>query len=356
MAIGLLRVPKKMDRVTSAMIDLAEASYDLDVADSDWLPRVMEAGLPVLDHGLGVAGGLYTRPLDGSEVTLHQLHVAAGPQDFAFRQARVSAECPAEIQQACTRPGICMTLSEAAGEKYAYAVESWTRHHDYAKDALGLSAVDPDGQGALIISPLSELTKLSGHVRHRWQMVGAHLTTGFRLRRALKKANESPIPEVELPHRAEALLDPTSFEVKEAVGVAQESEATGALRDAAVLVDRARGRMRKTDPDQALKIWKSLVEGRWSMVDWFDSDSRRFVLAIRNPPGISDPHGLTTREGQVATYAALGESGKLIGYRLGLSPSRVSALLRDVMRKLRVHTQAELVEKMRGLGVVSGVL
>lgn len=345
-----------MDRITSAVIDLAEASYDLDVTDSDWLPRVMEAGLPVLDHGLGVAGGLYTRPPGGGDVTLDRLHVEAGPPDFAIRQARVSAECPADIQRACTRPGICTTLSEVAGEKHAYAVECWTRHHDYSKDALGLSAVDPDGQGALIVSPLSERTTLTGHVRHRWQMVGAHLATGFRLRRALKKAAEQPLPTTDLPHDAEALLDPGSLQVKEAVGPAQETEATESLRDAALLIDRARGRMRKTDPDEALTTWRSLVEGRWSMVDWFDSDSRRFVLAIRNPPGIHDPHGLTEREGQVATYAALGESGKLIGYRLGLSPSRVSALLHDAMRKLRVQTQAELVERMRGLGPVEGVL
>jgi DNA-binding CsgD family transcriptional regulator len=120
--------------------------------------------------------------------------------------------------------------------------------------------------------------------------------------------------------------------------------------DAAKRVDRARGKLRKTDPDSAMRIWKSLVDGRWSMVDWFDSDQRRFVLAIRNPPGISDPHGLTKREAQVATYAALGESGKLIGYRLGLSTSRVSALLNDSMRKLRVRTQAELVIKLKALG------
>ena len=344
-----------MDRNTSTMIDLAEAAYDLDAEEMDWLPRVMEAGLPILDHGLGVAGGIFTRPLDGGEVTLHQLHVAAGPADFAIRQAKVTAECPPEIQQACTRPGICMTLSEAAGEKYKYGVESWTRHHDYAKDALGLSASDPDGEGALIISPLAERTTLSGHIRHRWQMVGAHLTTGFRLRQALRRAGEShaeepDLEELDLPYRAEALLDPKHFDVKEAAGEARGGEATQALRDAAMRVDRARGKLRKTDPDAAIRIWKSLVDGRWSMVDWFDSDQRRFVLAIRNPPGINDPHGLTKREAQVATYAALGESGKLIGYRLGLSTSRVSALLNDSMRKLRVKTQAELVVKLRALG------
>jgi hypothetical protein len=82
------------------MNDLAEAAYDLEVEESKWLPRVMEAGLPVLDHGLGVAGGIFTRPVDGGEVITRQLHVASGPPDFAMRQARVTLECPAEIQQA----------------------------------------------------------------------------------------------------------------------------------------------------------------------------------------------------------------------------------------------------------------
>jgi hypothetical protein len=156
-----------MDRNTSTMIDLAEAAYDLDAEEMEWLPKVMEAGLPILDHGLGVAGGIFTRPLDGGEVTLHQLHVAAGPADFAIRQAKVTAECPPEIQQACTRPGICMTLSEAAGEKYKYGVESWTRHHDYAKDALGFDEVKAAQAGtfSLWIRPFAAI--LAGLIADR---------------------------------------------------------------------------------------------------------------------------------------------------------------------------------------------
>lgn len=88
------------------------------------------------------------------------------------------------------------------------------------------------------------------------------------------------------------------------------------------------------------------------MVDWFESGSRRFILAVPNPAGVSDPHRLTKRETEVASYAGLGETGKLIGLRLGLSTSRVSGVLHDAMRKLRVHTQAELVGKLRSLGVV----
>jgi DNA-binding CsgD family transcriptional regulator len=47
--------------------------------------------------------------------------------------------------------------------------------------------------------------------------------------------------------------------------------------------------------------------------------------------------------------AALGESSKLTGYRLGISPSRVSTLLRAAMRKLDVRTKAQLVVMVRVL-------
>jgi DNA-binding CsgD family transcriptional regulator len=85
------------------------------------------------------------------------------------------------------------------------------------------------------------------------------------------------------------------------------------------------------------------------LLDWFDTDGRRFVLAKPNAPRIVDPRGLSQIEAQVATYASYGESSKMIGYRLGLSSSYVSRLLRDAMRKLGVKTQPQLVEKMRGI-------
>jgi DNA-binding NarL/FixJ family response regulator len=59
--------------------------------------------------------------------------------------------------------------------------------------------------------------------------------------------------------------------------------------------------------------------------------------------------GLTEREAQVATYAAHGESGRPIGYRIGWSESTISRALDSAMHKLADKTQAQLVEKMRGL-------
>ncbi|MEM9727050.1 MAG: LuxR C-terminal-related transcriptional regulator, partial [Myxococcota bacterium] len=118
----------------------------------------------------------------------------------------------------------------------------------------------------------------------------------------------------------------------------------GRLREAALQIDRARGKLRRSDPAQALELWTALVQGRWSLVDWFDTDGRRFVLALPNPPEIADPRGLTERENQVVTYVVLGQTNKMIAYYLGISSSRVSALLRSAMRKLNVATRASLVK------------
>jgi DNA-binding NarL/FixJ family response regulator len=155
------------------------------------------------------------------------------------------------------------------------------------------------------------------------------------------------VPPTELPHDAEAIFDANSFRITDAVGAATERSATKKLREAAVAIDRARGELRESDPEQALEIWKALVHGRWSTVDWFDTDGRRFIIAIPNSPNVVDPRGLTERERQVVAYAAQGQTNKMIAYRLGLSKSRISLLLRSAMRKLGARTRVELVRRLR---------
>jgi DNA-binding CsgD family transcriptional regulator len=333
-----------VDRATSELIDLVEAAYNLEVESDEWLPRVMDAGLPVLDQGLGVGALSFLRPLDGSKVVIHQHYVASGPEDFAERNMRFTSGGSAEVSQAFTKPGMAVTLTEVAGDKYVEDVERWRRHFDYSRDAFGLTAVDPNGQGVFIIAPLAEVTRLDASARTRWQMVGAHMAAGHRLRIAAERAREAESPE--LPHDAEAVIDPKGFRISDAAGGGRSKSAANAVREAARRADRARGKLRESDPQQALEIWRGLSRGRWTLVDWFDTDSRRYVLAIPNPPELRDPRGLTERENQVVTYATLGDSHKLIAYRLGVSRSTVTKALRSAMSKLGVSTQAELVAKM----------
>ena len=78
-----------------------------------------------------------------------------------------------------------------------------------------------------------------------------------------------------------------------------------------------------------------VVAGRWSLVERFDSDDRRFLVAHKNDPSNRDPRGLTERERQVLGYAELGRLNKLIAYELGLSPSTVGVILATARTKLR---------------------
>jgi DNA-binding CsgD family transcriptional regulator len=337
-------------RAESAIIDLTEAAYDLEVDEADWLPNLLRRGLPVLDQGLGVAGWEYGLPPNGGDVVHRNVHVASGPPDFAERHMAAIATIPRHVLRRQVRTGLARTGWEEVAEcGRPEEMARYLSHIDYCKDVLYLTAVSAKGAGVSIVAPLAEVTTLSSNERRRWEMVAAHVEAGHRLREAIAATLSELDAASPLPHRAEAILDPRDFRVADALGPAQRATARRRLREAAVAVDRARGKMRKTAPQEALQGWKALVRGRWSVVDWFDADGRRFVLAIPNPPEITDPRGLTERESQVAWMAAAGMTNKLIAYRLGLSISRISLVLRSAMRKLGVQTRIQLVRKIQSL-------
>jgi len=338
-----------VDPAGSAIIDFTETAYDLELPPGRWLPKLLSVGVPLLDHGLGVLALTCLRPPQRGPVIIDEVHAISGSGDMLERVVRMQQELPPDILWPLSRPAMPQTLSDAAGDDLE-SFRQIMRHFDFAEDGLGISAFDPNGRGVYLIAPLPHITSLPKRSRERWQMLAAHFGAGYRLRRALQPSGAAPATG--LPHGAEALIDPTSFHVVEAQGKARSKDALGSLREAAVQIDRARGRLRQSDPDKALALWKALVRGRWSTVDWFDTDGRRFVLGVPNAPDATDPRGLTERELQVATYVLFGQTNKLIAYHLGLSASRVSTLLRSAMRKLGVQTRAQLVKKLTDFSVV----
>ncbi len=334
--------------VSSSVIDLVEAAYDLESSRADWLTRLVEVGAPVFDHGLGFSMGefLLVRRDGGAEITMGELRMRSLPDDYAARAAASVEVSTPEFLAAMNSHGLASTLSDAAKD-YPDDAARALRAIGYS-DMLGILAIDPSGVGMNIVVPLPETTRLSSRARERWQMVGAHVAAAFRLRQALHEHDEEPnLAPTDLPGDAEAVFDAGGLRIVEAVGPAQDANAIDSLRQAARDVDRSRGWLRRDNPEEALETWKALVSGRWSMVDWFDTDGRRFVLALPNPPELSDPRGLTEQEAQVVNFVVLGQSSKLIAYRVGLSPARVSGLLKSAMRKLDVTSAAQLVEKLQ---------
>jgi FixJ family two-component response regulator len=79
-----------------------------------------------------------------------------------------------------------------------------------------------------------------------------------------------------------------------------------------------------------------------------DSERRR----QRSEMNILRAHyeALTAREGEIMEFVVSGDSSKTIGKKLGISPKTVDIHRANVMKKLNVHTVAELVQIRLALG------
>src|SRR5262249_13369038 len=140
----------------------------------------------------------------------------------------------------------------------------------------------------------------------------------------------------------EAIL--SNNRVIHAEGPARRTEAQASLREAAQRADAARGKMRWDDPAKAVSFWHALVSGRWTLVNHFDDDGRKFLVARRNDPAAVPHARLSPRETQVAALAAFGHPNKVIAYELGIALSTVATLLQGAVRKLGLTSRLELIQ------------
>ena len=324
-------------------IDTVEVVYDLVPEGNDWFDRVVDTIGQVVDHDMGLVGSHMTGQTPDGIPMVARAHVSGADQQLPLGFLGASHEIGQEemARIVLAMAGRTFAIAELEDD-FPDATASYRKHLG-CEDVLIMSAIDPNVFGFSLNFVSSKRFNLNASQRDLLAKLSVHMAAGDRLRRGLDPAAAAPrgltLDEIRDAAHIDAILDPKQFEVADARGEAVSSEARDQIRAAAKSVDRARGKLRKTDPEEALEIWQGLVRGRWSLVDWFDTDGRRFVLARPNAPDLGDPRGLTERELQVVTYAAQGESGKLIGYRFGLSQGHVSTLLKSGMRKLGVKTE-----------------
>jgi DNA-binding CsgD family transcriptional regulator len=208
-------------------------------------------------------------------------------------------------------------------------------------DIFGLTCVDATGFG-LVVGAAIKGVPISEAARDAYCRLGVHLAAGLRLRRALGGAG--PLD------RAEAIFE-TDGRLAHAEGRATEGSMRSLLHEAVGRVDRARTNKVRKDEVTALELWQGLVEGRWSLVDRYDTDGRRYYVAIANPTVGMVDRALTDIERQVAAQVVAGEPNKVIAYSLGLAESTIASRLTTAMKKLGVSSRMELVRLGRSLGV-----
>lgn len=321
------------DRAALAVVD---AAYKLDGSIDAWMQGVLDAARPALDHGLGLMG-LRFRLLEPTKLRIASSSIRTGSfpgrYDELFREA-TEALPPAIIKRVWGHP-VALETGSTAFERISVGMRladspmmDWSRNVG-VHDNLVAKMVDADGSGCMICAPLPSVRAVEPKREARWRHVMTHVLAGLRLRTALRQD--------------EAILDPGG-PVLHAQGEARRTTVREALRTAAVTIDRARTRMGERDPDGVLRAWRGLVCGRWSLVDRFDRDGRRYLVARPNEPSLAQPRSLTPRQRQVICYAALGYTNKRIAYALGLATSTISSHLREAMIRLRVRSVAELAE------------
>jgi DNA-binding CsgD family transcriptional regulator len=326
-------------------IDVLEAVYCAGSSRAAWLRRVLESAAPLLHPGTHPSGyffdfsGATATPVQGVQVLGGGATVVEGLAAFHNRGPKVS--------YALVRATLVSTGSEMARTAgLAAEFEQFQRY--FAKlglrvaDTLGVVGADPSRRGVAVSCLYDREVMVTRAARRRWMRVAVHLAAGSRLLSAFDVAPPGKAS------RPDAVLGPDG-RVEHAEGEAREAVALESLRTRAVAIDRARGRLRRSDPDAALDAWHGLVAGRWSLVDRFESDGRRYVVAHRNEPETAGVLSLTARERQVVGYRMAGHSSKLTAYALGVSPAAVSAALKSSVEKLGVGTVARMLHELGGL-------
>jgi DNA-binding CsgD family transcriptional regulator len=313
------------------LIATIEACYRVEQPNDAWLRGVIES-LSWLDQGLGIFGFTYLlRPsfeLDPSPIVQvgcpeHMRRAL----DKAFEngvQFNRAAYLDTDAGSANDIPGYVGTTTELASRGLG-VFDSW-----------GVNGRNWDRCNAAIIINRTEAVRPSPELLIQLQRLAIHLASGARLQRRLSGNQQ----------REAAVLSP-SGKVEHAEGDARRADMLTALEQAARDIESARGKLRHSEPIEALDAWKGRVAARWTLVDRFERDGKRYIVASENEPSVASSHDLSSRERQVIASAALGRTNKEIAYDLGLADSTVRVLLARAAKKLGVRNRDEAVHQFR---------
>jgi DNA-binding CsgD family transcriptional regulator len=322
-------------------IRVIEASYDLEGETGDWLRRIGAAALALTSGKTGLAAMIWGA--ERRRIALTHTHVEGDPDfDPAILRAIIDGDRSVELAALfLDAPPVGLASREVAHglrDRLANPSLAALTMRYRARDFVGVNGRAHARRGIALSFALGAGEALAVDARRMWSRLAVHLGSGLRLHDRLGAGGAVTPAAILAPAGRLLHVEPA----------AAEPRTRDELAAAARAIDRARGKLRRVDPDEAVAIWRGLVCGEWSLVDRFDSDGRRFVVAHRNVPA-PEPRieALTPREAQAVALLARGYADKLIAYELGLAPSTVAGLLARAGRKLGADSNVELIRIVR---------
>ena len=328
----------KARRLRSDFVSILEAIYSIELSAEAWLKQVISAASPALDEGVGVGGVLYRV---GEQPLLRLDKIAAiGVPDGWIEIGAAVHEMP-ELQPDIKRTYetvLCADQGDLANILPNYALAGGYFKEWNILGSMILNGYDVSGMGACLHLFSRAPFKVSLSRRGLLTQMSTHLATGYRLQRRLAAADAAaPV---------EAVLTPRG-RIEHVEKAAESSEARASLKEAVERRRWSQGRARNDNPERAVAAWRGLVTGRWTLVDRFEHDGQRYILARENAPRGRRSVLLSERENQVVALASLGRSNKLIAYELGLAHSTVRVLIARAAMKLGTQSRSDLLSRFR---------
>ena len=310
-----------------------EAAYVVDRTASEWLTGILESSRPWFYEGAGVFGCEWEIVDDGSVAFTEFASLGNPGVDFAG----FMAHAPKEIG----RMGAEVLRSNRSGLSSRVLQRPELSEFFFAPlramgivDTLGINGLATPRSGVWVGASLTRSRALARGEERLLARLARHLAAGSRLRKRLSGRTPSDAD-------AAAVLSPVG-RVEHASPLATAASVRAALREAVVAMDRARGAERRTNPSGAVRRWRVLADARFTLMDRFESDGRRYVVACENEPAKSAAPRLTARERQVVALYRLGTDPKLIAYELGIAHATVRVLLSRAARRAGAATPRTL--------------
>lgn len=329
-------------RFSASPVDLLEAAYRLDGSDAEWLQALVEAGTKIFAHeGLGGGGACLVGRIDpetGARGIDHYLCSAGvGTCNAVEKTLELQLTLPVALQQQLFfSRDVGLTASEAIGVGEAlHTLPFWKAIWDpCVHDALGF--VGQDGVlGAVNIGiGLRETQTVNGAARTLLKRVAMHIGTAYRVRSATRGKRSAATDN------ADAIFTHAGRCVHTRAPSRERSLAAGIQR-------RARARTMRDQPESALDVWRGLVDGKWSLVDYVDTDGKALVLAVRNDPARDISSSLTDGQRAVVALASLGHGNKQIAYALGMSVGAVTMHLARARAATKLKSRAALIRAFK---------
>lgn len=329
-----------MSTDVSRILDCLAAGYRLELDDDAYLRSLLDVATPLFDAGLGVIGYTYDAKDLGEPKIDRFIWSERFDPNWLPPFYESLAKSKTDVADPTHPTGFAawgtLTCGQASQLEGMRDILPHFAHIGGSVDSFAVNALDASGRGLWLGAPLPTTDRIPSSTIALFGRLAAHLTSAGRIRRAAK------------PTRA-AVLSPRG-KLLDASGGDAVAEARDQLRDATLAFDEARSKKMRRNPNGATQQWRPLVESRWSLLDEFDTDGKRFVVALENaPPTRARRTDLSERELQVLTQAHLGHSNKEIAYELGLAASTVRVLLHRAARKLKATTREQAIARFDAL-------